>query len=755
MDRNETLAKAISNKKMDVILGLVFDSANPKVNDGYKTETDLWDFKADCPRPGGANAIEWAEIAKDILAFCNNRGGVLFFGIQDSDFSFCGAHTVLDSKIVNDQVRKYLGDKIWVEFHRAFIQRDQRYLGIALIPPRKYAIERFLCDSPKIDGKHIFRAGDTAYRDGDSSKLVKASEINALAHKVGGQPVCGMFIVNQPFFRILAPDYVQFVERKIACEKIDIALRDPRSAVTSVAGIGGIGKTALATWAVLKAHQQNLFHFIVSITAKDRELTSAGIQGLTPSLTSFESLLDTVLEVLEFQSAKSLEITKKESAVKDLLKNSGGLLFVDNLETVDDDRIIAFLNDLPVGVKAIVTTRRSSVRVSVHPVEPGPMTDEEVGAFISTLAKLPGLEYVRSLAKAERERIGKACNYTPLAARWVISRSRSTAEALAAAESIVSSGRRGEELLEFCFRRVFDQMSGAEREVLKVLSVFQSPLSMEAIMIGSGLPTSRVLDSIEQFEEDGLVLRFFDADRSTYTYRLIPMGRSFVYSDLRKTPGHDDIIRKRMSEWFEATDISSPSERLIVREMRNGKSATENGLLDLGIASEKRGDLDTAKRLYEDALARFPKSWKSARLLAEFFRHKDNNMGRALQLYEQAASHAPAKGPDRALIFREWGMLLRDSGEPGATDRAVSNFELALKETPNDPIAKHALGHMLFRKGQFRRVIELLEPLLEHGSLTTREKTRALLVEAYDRTGDIVKAAELRSKQLGIARRQN
>jgi len=145
---------------------------------------------------------------------------------------------------------------------------------------------------------------------------------------------------------------------------VEEALSDPRSAVTSIIGIGGVGKTALATWAALRAYERKQFTFIVSITAKDRELTSGGIRGLEPTLTSFEALLDNVLEVLGFPEAKAaLTVEEKEREVRTLLEKSNGLLYVDNLETVDDPRIVTFLDSLPVGVRALVTSRRGRVRV--------------------------------------------------------------------------------------------------------------------------------------------------------------------------------------------------------------------------------------------------------------------------------------------------------------------------------------------------------------------------------------------------------
>ncbi len=86
-------------------------------------------------------------------------------------------------------------------------------------------------------------------------------------------------------------------------------------------------------------------------------------------------------------------------------------------------------------------------------------------------------------------------------------------------------------------------------------------------------------------------------------------------------------------------------------------------------------------------------------------------------------------------------MLLRDSGRSDATDLAIEKFETARKETPNDPALIHALAMMYDRKGVFRKVIELLEPLRSHPSRKTRLLVLRELVKAYDKTMDIGEAA--------------
>lgn len=114
-------------------------------------------------------------------------------------------------------------------------------------------------------------------------------------------------------------------------------------------------------------------------------------------------------------------------------------------------------------------------------------------------------------------------------------------------------------------------------------------------------------------------------------------------------------------------------------------------------------------------------------------------------MYERAAENAPRRGPDRAIIYREYGFLLRDSGEPNATDLAIEKFEIALQETPNDPLTIHGLASMLDRKGNDDRIIELIEPMKAHPNPRTREKCLPLLLNAYERKRELLKAAELRN----------
>lgn len=113
-----------------------------------------------------------------------------------------------------------------------------------------------------MNGRKLFVAGDSAIREGDSSKLLRAQEADEFSRKLAVPTLGRIYYVDEPYYRILNPDYIHFVARSEPCAEIERALKNPRATVTSLIGIGGAGKTALATWAVLRAYDRKDFTFM-------------------------------------------------------------------------------------------------------------------------------------------------------------------------------------------------------------------------------------------------------------------------------------------------------------------------------------------------------------------------------------------------------------------------------------------------------------------------------------------------------------
>lgn len=747
MSTRDDVARAIRNRNVERVMTIFFETGTPSLRAGVKTETELWEYKSDAPHIGKTHLNAWAHCAKDVLALHNHLGGLIFFGVNDY-YAFVGATPQLDSKLFNDQLRKFLPDTLWVEFHRELIQSNQRYVGIALIPPRAGPLVRFRASAPEIDGVRLFEEGDSALRENDSCRILnpqQAEEFNRRSLRVQS---AAPYYVNEDFFRIPSPDYDTFVYRREPCEQIETALKDPRTAVAHPIGLGGVGKTALATWAAIRAYESKQFTFIVSVTAKDRELTAAGIAGLQPELTSFETLLNSIADVLRYPEYKSLTIGEREARIRELLKDSGGLLYVDNLETVDDARIVTFLETLPVGVRALVTSRRLRVRFSAFPITLGPLTDEESIELIHTLADAPGLIYAKAVQDADALRLAEACNRIPLAIRWVLGRATSAAEALKEADAFSATGHQGEELLEFCFRRVFELMTDKERTITEVLSLFTQAQPTEVLVVGADLTAADIQDGLVSLMNDAIVQRSFDQSRNDDCYSLLPITRAYVYSEVQKKAGIEKTVRKRLSDYFEARDVKSEDERIVIRQVRQGAGSGDSALIDLAKSAKRRGDIGGAEDLLNQAIARNPRNWQALRDLAEIHRHDHQNIGQAMSLYERAVANAPKDAYEQSKLYREWGLLTRNSGEQGAADRAAERLEHANELNSRDPITAMALAQIYEKRGQHGKTIRLLEQWVPTVYGIFKEPVLEALEKAYERSGELVKASDIKRKRI-------
>jgi hypothetical protein len=80
MDRDQELGRAIRQRDIELLTRLMFSGNSWEIRAGFRTETEFWDFKEDCPSPSGhgreaRDENAWAEIVVDVLAFHNSKGG--------------------------------------------------------------------------------------------------------------------------------------------------------------------------------------------------------------------------------------------------------------------------------------------------------------------------------------------------------------------------------------------------------------------------------------------------------------------------------------------------------------------------------------------------------------------------------------------------------------------------------------------------------------------------------------------------------
>lgn len=180
------------------------------------------------------------------------------------------------------------------------------------------------------------------------------------------------FVLASPrlYHNLPHPIYTQFIGRdeELAWLRRRLSPAD-RAWQIAITGIGGVGKSALAL-AVGHEYRQHYnelppeerFEAIVWVSAKEEVLTAFGRERANVPeqvLHTLEDVYTAIARVLEREDITRAQPDEQNALVEKALKRQRTLLIMDNLESIKDDRIKAFLRNLPPPTKALITSRES------------------------------------------------------------------------------------------------------------------------------------------------------------------------------------------------------------------------------------------------------------------------------------------------------------------------------------------------------------------------------------------------------------
>ena len=267
-----------------------------------------------------------------------------------------------------------------------------------------------------------------------------------------------MLASPRPYHNLPQPTYTQFVGRdeELAWLRQRLSPAD-RAWQIAITGIGGVGKSALAL-AIAHEYQQSYdelppeerFEAIVWVSAKEEVLTAFGRERANVPeqvLHTLEDVYTAIARVLEREDITRAQPEEQNALVEKALKRQRALLIMDNLESVKDDRIKAFLRNLPPPTKAIITSRESLDVADVKPLTG--LRWEEAEALIEEECRVREVP----LTPQQRKRIFELTSGLPLPIKLGIAR-MAGGESFAAGERWL--GDATGELPEYCVKGQID-----------------------------------------------------------------------------------------------------------------------------------------------------------------------------------------------------------------------------------------------------------------------------------------------------------
>ena len=139
-----------------------------------------------------------------------------------------------------------------------------------------------------------------------------------------------------------AQPYHELIGRDGIVEDIAGRLLDRRGGqVTVLSGLGGIGKTAIAYEVAEQVMQQGCFESLAWETARSEEFVGVSVRPYREQLLDWPSILISITRQLGEDRLLAFPPDQLQLRLRDVLRQSGALLVLDNLESLDAVRDVA------------------------------------------------------------------------------------------------------------------------------------------------------------------------------------------------------------------------------------------------------------------------------------------------------------------------------------------------------------------------------------------------------------------------------
>lgn len=342
------------------------------------------------------------------------------------------------------------------------------------------------------------------------------------------------------------PDYVSFVGRSNEFNRIlDQLSSESRAWTIVIDGIGGIGKSALALEAAhyyLREYNnlpsKERFQAIIWTSAKSETLVATGIIPRRQVIRTLSDIYNSIALTLGREEITRSTFDKQDELILKALQEQRTLLIIDNLETIDDENVNAFLRELPSPTKCIVTTRH---RIDVaYPIRLTGMPKDDAFQLISQECNKKGV----NLTKADAEDLYERCGGVPLALVWSISQ-------MGFGNDIPSVlhwlGQPNSDISRFCFEGTVAKIRDTHAfDLLLALSLFAKDADREVLGFVADL------DDVSAYREKGLanleMLSLVNKDGSRFSF--LPLTKEYVLKEFQSKPEFYTAAWKRLNQYY-------------------------------------------------------------------------------------------------------------------------------------------------------------------------------------------------------------
>jgi len=412
--------------------------------------------------------------------------------------------------------------------------------------------------------------------------------------------------------------------------------------VITIKGEGGVGKTALAlrtAYAVLDLDPCP-FDSVVWVSSKSTQLTPTEIAKIEGAITDSLGLLTAVAQELGGDSASD-----PLDDVLEYLQTFRILLVLDNLETVLDDRVRAFISRLPVGSKVLITSR-IGLGAFEMPVDLRAMADGEAVQLLRELTRVRRVPYLTQMDNESLSGYCKKLHNSPGFIKWFV--------------SAVQAGRRPEDILaksgmflDFCMSNVYRYLGDTSHFLLDAMQSVPGRHSQAELAFLTSLEIQDLQRALVDLTTTNMLSMTSVPMGSSYesTYEINDLARAYLAKHHPPDPEtHAKFGKKRRvmiaaREELKAQSRANPYLARSLHVPTLGSQVVARDLLQ-ALAAVRAGRLNEAGDLVTRAKELAP-GWFEVHRVEAAVRQEQGNFAAAQDAYQAAIDLEPEWAPLR------------------------------------------------------------------------------------------------------------
>ncbi len=275
------------------------------------------------------------------------------------------------------------------------------------------------------------------------------------------------------------------------------------------------------------------FDAIIWTSAKRLVLTGEGIAIRHQTTSTLHDIYRAIAVALEREDILRARPEEQPDIVRHTLTRQRTLLILDNLETIDDEKVMSFLQELPAPTKVLITTRH---RISTAvPVRLSGMAWEDARSLIHQECARKETQ----LSDHEARRLYDRTGGLPLAIIWSIAQ---IGFGYGIQNVLSRLGNPTNDVVRFCFEGAVERLRNRPaHKLLLACAMFTNDVSRDGLRHATDLPPLDLDDGLVELERLSLVNK--KADR----FSLLSLTRVFALAELNTMP---DFAQEARSRWM-------------------------------------------------------------------------------------------------------------------------------------------------------------------------------------------------------------